>query len=78
MHALKASEKVVPIIFVIKGLNVRSWWQPIPYVVSSVWRAGESQWPMQCWAGLGWAGWWLQTGSGSVETQERRGGHCGQ
>ena len=27
-----------------------------PICSSSVWRAGESQWPVQCWAGLGWAG----------------------
>ena len=73
MHALLTSEKVVPIIFVIKGLIVRSWWQPIPYVAAL--SGGLVKASGLCSAGLGW---WLQTGSGSVETQERRGGHCGQ
>ena len=54
MHALLTSEKVVPIIFVIKGLIVRSWWQPIPYVAAV--SGGLVKASGLCSAGLGWAG----------------------
>ena len=54
VHALLTSEKVVPIIFVIKGLIVRSWWQPIPYVAAL--SGGLVKASGLCSAGLGWAG----------------------
>ena len=57
VHALLTSEKVVSTNhFCYKRPDSAQLVAANPICSSSVWRAGESQWPVQCWAGLGWAG----------------------
>ena len=54
MHFWQVRRLYLPIIFVIKGLIVRSWWQPIPYVAAV--SGGLVKASGLCSAGLGWAG----------------------
>ena len=71
VHALVTSEKVISTNhFCYKRPDSAQLVAANPICSSTVWRAGESQWPVQCWAGLGWAGGYKLV---QVQLRHRRG-----